>query len=66
MTAGEGSESMSDIWRRPLTEIVNNIPARKRRRLNRLSSAASVKIKLNKSFSYEFYFSFEYFLESLL
>jgi len=37
------------------------MPARKRRRLNRSSSAPSVKIRLNQSFRYEPIFSFKHF-----
>ena len=37
--------------------MINNIPARKGRRLNRLSSAASIKIGLNTSFRFKPYFS---------
>jgi len=60
-TAGDGRPSMGDIWWWVATDIVNNIPTRKRGGLNRLSSAVSVGIKLNESFCYESYFSFTYF-----
>jgi len=43
----------------------SKLPTRKRRRLNRLSSAVSVMIRLNKSICYECYFSFIYFSKLL-
>ena len=58
--SGGWRQSMSDIWLCHITSRINNLPARKRRRLNRLS-APSIKIRLNQSFRCEHYFSFKYF-----
>jgi len=44
-----------------VTDTINDMHARKRRRLNISSSAPSAKIRLNQSFGYGPYFLFKYF-----
>jgi len=47
-----------------VTETINDMPAKERRKLNRSSSAPTIKIRLNQSSHYESYFSFKYFHKS--